>query len=170
MHASQIASAEPVEADVDIGSAVEELPVIGGVAVVPGNRLSSQMISILAECATFSADEKRAVLASLQDKASRKMYRRYGYDIRATFGNSGKRSVPEEVVIRLSSKNFGYDFTLVKVATGRTLFGSPRYEVRIYMSRLDEDEYVFLESAPNLTKAVGLIDKMYCREADLHLA
>ena len=169
MHVSRVASAEPVESGLDITSTVSEPPVDDAAAVVAANRLSLQMISILAERATFSADEMRSMLASLQGKASDKMCNRYGYDINASFSTTGKLLVPEAVV-QLSSRNWGYDFALAKVVVGRTLFGSPKYEVRIYISKLDEDEYVFLKSTSNLAKAFGLIDTMYCQAADLHLA
>lgn len=174
MHVSQIASAEPVESGLDLASTIDELPVADAAAVAAANRLSLQMISILAERATFSVDEMKSMLALLQGKAAGKIRNRYGYDINAAFSAANRLYVLENVV-QLSSRNLGYDFALVKVAAGRTvagctLFGSPKYEVRIYMSRLDEDEYVFLESAPSLAKAIGLIDKIYCQAADLHLA
>lgn len=73
-------------------------------------------------------------------------------------------------LIQLTSRNFGYDFALVQVNDGRGFFGFPRKCVRIYFSNCNANEYGYLTSARSLPKALSIIDLMYKKAAEAHLA
>lgn len=134
------------------------------------------MLSRLVEFSAFSDDEQRKLSDSLKEQASdaKRIRCLYSYDITAFCGSesievSNREDCPPENIIRLSSRNFGYDFALVRADAGFDLFGSPRHVVQIYRSILDEDNYTYLQMTTSLAKARKLIDRMYCQAAELHL-
>lgn len=121
----------------------------------------------------FSVDEQREIMTSLQEQASDAKRIRLAYDITAVCGSqhinghSNEEFAPA-ATIQLSSKNFGYDFALVKADGGTGLFGKPKHAVQIYRSRLGKNDYTYLDMTASAAKALALIDSLYCQAADLH--
>jgi hypothetical protein len=131
-------------------------------------KMSLKAIPHLVERAPFSPADGVLVLAHFQKAAARN---KYAYDIEPSFsiGVSGSNEALRNGIVKLSSKNFGYEFALINVDAGRGFFGGRKNVVRIYISNLHADEYSYLRSASSLSKALRTIDKMYCKAAKLHL-
>lgn len=94
---------------------------------------------------------------------------RVGYDLRAPIGKPTQRAslVPEGVVC-ISSRQWGYDFALLKVRCGRSLFGNDKYAVRIFRSVFEADAYMFMRDARSAWKAFALLDDAFQKDATAH--
>jgi hypothetical protein len=136
--------------------------------VMPLDRLST-----FNGAGNFSVEEQRKLIASVQELAVDVRRISLAYDITAVRGNQPIYTQQHEEIepaaaIVLRSRNFGYDFALVKAEAGTSLFGMPRQGVLIYRSRLGENNFTRLQMAASLAKALTLIDRMYCQAAELH--
>lgn len=145
-------------------------------SVVNLNKTSLNMLSRLVEFSPFSDEEQRELSDSLKKKVSdaKRIRSLYSYDITAFCASesievSNLEDRPPANIIRLRSRNFGYDFALVRADADFNLFRSSRHVVHIYRSMLDEDNYTYLQMATSLAKARELIDRMYLQAAELHL-
>jgi hypothetical protein len=142
-------------------------------AITSSDKLPLERVAKLNGSGNFSVDEQRKIMASLQEQTADAKRIRLAYDITAVCGSqqidghSNEEFVPV-AAIQLSSRNFGYDFALVKTDRGTGLFGKPKHAVQIYRSRLGENNYTYLDMTANTAKALALIDSLYCQAADLH--
>ncbi len=93
------------------------------------------------------------------------------YDIR--LANGQRAGEPAEAmrkgVVKLSSRNLGFDFMLLNVGVGKGLFGLPRTVVEIYARKLGGNHYWLLCTSSNLARALRTIDRIYNEAADGYL-
>jgi hypothetical protein len=113
----------------------------------------------------FSTGDGARMLAHFQKSAKNG----YDYDIKPSTEGPATAAAQRDGVVKLSSTNFGYEFTLVNVDAGQGFFGAQRSAVRIYVSNLNSDDYSHVKTVSSLSSALSAIDKMYCEAAALHL-
>lgn len=92
----------------------------------------------------------------------------YDYDIKRVF-TLRQKSKDLTTVIMLQSRNFGYDFALVKVDSHAHQYLFEALAVKIFISVVDDGYYVPLETVPGLMAALNAIDRRYCVAAHSHL-
>jgi hypothetical protein len=129
--------------------------------------VASNLATILTRVHTvaFGWEEYQSVAAFFQKKSLNSMRKRYCYDLQVN------TTIVEGVeAIRISSRNYGYEFLLVKVSAEPEAHGESEYVMHIYRSVLGENDYELLGAASQLPRALEMIDRMYCQAADLHLA
>jgi hypothetical protein len=131
-------------------------------------RIPLAMLLRYASCVPFPRGTEtrlRAHFAAASDKCGR------GYDIHPRLRGQHRDGAPAlpRGVAMLRSRTFGYAFALVHMHAGFGFLGAHKNEVRIYVSHLDSDEYVHVETAASLAAALRAVDRMYCQAADAHL-
>ncbi|NEX62717.1 hypothetical protein [Noviherbaspirillum galbum] len=72
-------------------------------------------------------------------------------------------------VVRLRSKNFGYEFALVQTSAGTGLFGKAKMRIRIYRSHLSGDRYTLVHTASGLSEAIRYVNRAYQEALRSHL-
>ena len=116
----------------------------------------------------FTSSDTAYLDARFSGQTSR---RKQIYDIRMTDdgGNRETRDTLFSGAVKLTSRNLGYDFALVKVEGGRGLFGAQRDVVEIHIKKRGDWRYSYLRTAANLRKALNIIDRIYEEAAEGHL-
>lgn len=133
------------------------------------NPLSLQSIPSRINYIAFQSAEIQDMLDEIRKKAGDKKHQRYGFDLQVHQTDAADQRPGRPQIIRISSRQWGYDFVLLKIPA-HGLFGFFRPYVQIFRSHLNADDYRALRTASNLGKAITMIDKMFCKDAQAHLA
>jgi hypothetical protein len=127
--------------------------------------VASSLAAILSNSrpVAFAPQEYQVVITFLDKKYRDPLRKRFAYDLKSVAAGEYVRGV-----IRIASKNFGYEFLLIKAAARGA--GAPdSASLQMFRSVLGEDNYVSLTPPLDVAAALEAIDRMYCQAAKAHL-
>ena len=145
---------------------VEEADLLSGIEEnsLSGRTLLSHIVATL-PCAAYSDTELKQLESFL---AATK--RKTDLECKDAADASIGAQVQVSSVLKLQSRNFGYDFLLVKSEVGKNWLHQIKTQVTLYRSNRGADRYSAIDTFNTLSKALQEIEASYLKAAALHLA